>query len=190
MSHMYIVLLFLVVFACIGILISLPQLALPLRRFSQRSVIARMSGIAVFTLLAFMAGLAVGKWLTAGYLYGLVTAPSPGEYGDLPSTAIMSELVIRGMIPPPLRISCYTQDQLVCQWADWAIESWEFQTATTLKLEGLDPPDVEAWSDWNSWQKYLDWSFWCSLIPATTSGICAWLFTRPRRFVATFEDKA
>lgn len=175
----YTILLLFIVFVCVGVLFSLPMLWPPLRRIGQRSAKARKIGIAFCALLAFVSGLAVGKCLAALDPYS-TTAYPPSVLRAPSSAAIISELVIRGMIPPPLRGSCYSQDQSVCQWADGAIMGWEYEISMSLKIEGFDSSYVDARSDWNSWRKYLDWSFWCSFISCATGSICTWLFTRRR----------
>ncbi len=111
----------------IGVLVALPTLIPPVRRLGRRSATARVTEIFTFGLLSLV--LSFGLWtrLTAEVTYAfgapVVLDPEirggtrPPEYRENES-AIINEIWVRQMIPPPWQRPCYTKQAIVCDLAD------------------------------------------------------------------------
>jgi hypothetical protein len=152
----------------LGILVALPVLIPPLRRLGRRSARARRVTILAFGLLSLMMGFALWTRSIAELIYAFnrpfvlsntLESPEPTEYREN-RRAIVNEIWMRRVVPPPWRRSCYTSQETVCHLADYVAPAAEMDTS--------------------SWAGYLH-ILGVNLISALTSGAFVWLFTRQRR---------
>jgi len=159
-----------IVLAFIGALISLSALLPPMRRLCRRSLAARGVAICTVGALSFVIGFGLLTRLNAevAYLFGTMTivdtfGPGPAEVSWPPEVEankpyVAQELWVRLLIPPGVRQPCYTSRAWVCDAA-----------------EDVLPATSERWG----WQPYLrDVGIGC--VPAVTSGLLGWFFTRKR----------
>lgn len=182
LSELIRVILVLMVFWLIGALVSLLVLLPPLRKLGRTSAMTRKVKILLFVFLAFALGFVLTRWWDALDAYatiGYIHYPDVRWHGDkISSNAIVGELLIRGLIPSPLRRSCYSSKAAVCNWANKSIEGWEYKKHMSLTMQGFDPSYVSARSKWSNWWKHPNWWFWLSFAPALASGVCVWFFTQ------------
>lgn len=110
------------ILALIGALVSLVVLLPPLRKSGRRSTITRMAEVFIIALLSLVIGF--GLWTRLGaevaYIFSTIGSPPRQEVEDPNRLAIVNEVWMRSMMPPPLRRSCYSGKAIVCQKADWA----------------------------------------------------------------------
>jgi len=116
------------VFALIGALIALVALLAPIRRLAQSNWIARTITLTVLGLLSLAVGFGIWPKFIADVDYVFSTAvtwdtfePRTGGVrwpyeGKRP--AIVNELWIRKLVPPPMRQTCYSDDAEVCSVVD------------------------------------------------------------------------
>jgi len=148
------------ILALIGALVSLVVLLPPLRKLGRRSIIMRMTEVFIIALLSLV--ISFGLWTRLGaeiaYIFSTI-GPAPWQEGGDPyRSAIVKELWVRSMMPPPLRRFCYSEEAIVCQRADWYA------------------PDVAS----GDWGLYLQGIGMC-LIASLVSSLLVWLFTRQQQ---------
>jgi len=143
--------------ALVGALASLVVLIPPLRKLGRRNVVARLTGVLIIGLLSLAIGFGLFTRLGAEvrYIFGTIGEPPWQRAEDPYRPAIVKEIWIRLLVPPPLQGPCYAREAVVCQRADWATPG-------------------AADRDWGS---YLADIGMC-LISSLTSGFLVWLFTR------------
>jgi hypothetical protein len=143
--------------ALVGALASLVVLIPPIRKLGRGSTVARLTGILIIGLLSLVIGLGLYARLGAEvhYIFSTIGEPPWQRAEDPYKPAIVKEIWIRLLVPPPLQRPCYAREAVVCQRADWAAPG-------------------AADGDWGS---YLTGMGIC-LISSLTSGLLVWLFTR------------
>jgi hypothetical protein len=153
----------------LGILLALPVLIPPLRRLSRRSARARRITILVFGLLSLIISFAVWTRSIAELIYAFnrpflssntLEFTEHTEYREN-RRAIVNEIWMRRVVPPPWRRSCYTSQETVCHLADYVAPAAEM--------------------DDSSYQTGYLHILGVNLISALTTGAFVWLFTRQRR---------
>lgn len=157
------------VLALSGALISLVALLAPVRRLARRSSIARITTLVVLALMSLALGFGFWTRLSAEAVYAFSTFVVVDTFDPRTSSviwpheenklAIVNELWIRLLVPPPLRQTCYTDDADVCSM-----------------VNDLPP---HAGANW-SWMGYLRDISIGSVSVLTCTGI-AWRFTGRRQ---------
>lgn len=158
-----------VVLILIGALVSLPALLPPLRKLCRRSPAARIATICMLGLAALVVTFGLYTRLEAEvfYIFGarFVIDTFDPEIGAIPAELpeyqankplVIRELWLHLLSPPPLRQPCYTTE-MVCDL-----------------VRGLTPDPSTTWS----WPAYF-LRIGISLVPALTSAVLVWIFTRP-----------
>jgi hypothetical protein len=148
------------ILALIGALVSLPVLIPPIRKLGQRSTTARVVEIIIIGLVSLVISFGLLTWLNAQvtYIFSTVGTPPWSQVENPLAPAIVKELWIRRLMPPPLQQPCYTTDMAVCQRADWA-------------------PGDTAYANWGA---YL-MSIGICLVSSLTGGTLAWFLTRQKQ---------
>jgi len=159
-----------IVLAFIGALISLFVFLPPVRKLCRRSLPARGVTICIVGAVSFVIGFGLLTRLNAQvtYLFGTMAVvdtfgPGGAEVTWPPDAEankphVVQELWVRLLIPPGVRQPCYTSQAWVCDAADDVL-----------------PATSGRWG----WQPYLrDVGIGC--VPAVTSGLLGWSFTRRR----------
>lgn len=160
-----------VVLVLVGALVSLLALLSPVRRLCRRSLVTRIAVICILGLVSFV--ISFGLWARlnaeAAYVFGTMVIVDTFDPERIPTATwppetlvnkplVIRELWTRLLIPPPVRRSCYAGEAWVCGLAD-----------------GVLPATSDLWS----WKSYLrDVGMAC--VPALTSSVLVWLFTRKR----------
>ena len=146
--------------ALIGALVSLPVLIPPIRKLGQQSTTARVAEIVIIGLVSLAISFGLYTWLNAQvtYIFSTVGIPPWSQVEDPLAPAIVKELWIRRLVPPPLQQPCYTTDMAVCQRADWA-------------------PGDTAYANWGAYLVNIG----ICLVSSLTGGFLAWSFTRHRQ---------
>jgi hypothetical protein len=147
--------------ALIGALVSLAVLIPPIRKLGRRSTVARAAEVVIVGVVSFAVsfGLLTRLGAEVAYIFSTIGPPAWEEVEDALKPAIVEELWIRGLMPPPLMQPCYTTDAAVCQRADWATLGGEVS---------------------GGWGAYL-MSVGVCLVSFVTGGFLARVFTRQRR---------
>ena len=160
-----------VVLVLMGALTSLLTLLSPVRRLCRRSLVARIAAICILGLVSF--GISFGLWTRlsaeAAYVFGTMVMVDTFDPERIPTATwppetlvnkpfVIRELWTRLLIPPPVRRSCYAGEAWVCGLADDVL-----------------PATSDRWSG----QSYLQ-DVGTAGVPALTSSVLAWLFTRKR----------
>ena len=151
----------------VGGAVALLTLIPPVRRLARSN--ARARDLAVLAVGLVCLGLSLAYYLRLGaeitYIFGVPKMVlETGEVGELAEysdnkRAIIRELGVRRLVPPPLRQACQTGRELICQLAD-----------------SVESPSMRETS---GWQDYLTgWAVSC--IAALSGSGFAWLFTRRR----------
>ena len=141
----------------VGTLISLPVLLPPLRQLGRHSLAMRVTLIFLMSLISFMITFAALTYLTAAVeltVYGLVRRDYITAEIQQHNRAVVHELWLRQMLPPLRVEACYTGQSAVCDLAD----------------------EINPFNQWYSYMGMVG----LSLIPAGTTAILVWLYTRPR----------
>ncbi len=147
--------------ALIGALVSLVVLIPPIRKLGRRSRIARAAEVVVIGVVSFAISFGLFTRLGAevAYIFSMIVPLTGQEIDDPLRPAIVEELWMRALVPPPWQQPCYTSDTLVCQKADWTM------------------PGSETTGDWGA---YLI-SIGLCLVSSLAGGALAHLFTRKRQ---------
>lgn len=147
--------------ALIGALVSLVVLIPPIRKLGRRSSAARTAEVVIVGVvsLAVSFGLFTRLGAEVAYIFSTIGPPAWEEVEDALKPAIVEELWMRALMPPPLVQPCYTTDTAVCQRADWATLGGEVS---------------------GDWGVYL-MSVGVCLVSLVTGGSLASVFTRHRR---------
>jgi hypothetical protein len=161
-----------VVLVLVGALVSLLALLSPVRRLCRRSLVARIAVICILGLISFVIsfGLSMRLNAEAAYVFGTMVMVDTFDPERIPTATwppetlvnkplVIRELWMRLLIPPPARRSCYAGEAWVCSLADDVL-----------------PATSDRWSG----QSYLQ-DVGMTSVPALTSCVLAWLFTRKRR---------
>ena len=147
----------------IGALVSLVVLIPPIRKLARRDATARQAVVLVVGLLSLV--VAFGLYTRLGaelyYIFGTIGEPPWQRTEDPDKPAIVREVWMRMLVPPPLLRPCYAGEAVVCEKADW-----------------IGPIVGDR-----GWGAYLG-SVGICLISALAGGFLAWLFaTRPKNAV-------
>lgn len=158
--------LFLILLALIvcGIVLSLPILLPPVRRWGRRSVANSTWLVCITGLVSWV--LVFGLWARCWAMINYAVSTTPIYKGQdhvyVPPRleekkayrkALVNEFWLRSLVPPPVRRSCYTSDQIVCELAG----------------DSVVPPE---------W--YLI-QIGAGVVSAMMSCALTWQFTRPRQ---------
>jgi hypothetical protein len=148
------------VLALIGALASLVVLIPPIRKLGRRSRIARAAEVVVIGVVSFAISFGLFTRLGAevAYIFSTIGTPPWQEVYDPLRPAIVEELWMRELVPPPWRQPCYTSDTVVCQRADWAT------------------PGGEASGSWGAYLRGIG----IYLVSSLAGGSLSWVFTRKR----------
>jgi hypothetical protein len=143
--------------ALVGALASLVVLIPPIRKLGRCNAVARLTGVLIIGLLSLMIGFGLFTRLGAEvhYIFGTIGEPPWQRAEDPYKPAIVKEIWIRLLMPPPLQRPCYAGEAVVCQRTDWAAPS-------------------AADRDWGSYLMDIG----ICLISSLTSGFLVWMFTR------------
>ena len=158
----------LIVLALIGALVSLLALLPPVRKVALRSLAARIAAILILGLLSLVLAFGLLTRLMAEAVYAFGTVVIVDTFNSQTSTvvwpydinkpAIVNELWIRLLVPPPFRQACYTNEATMCALVN------DILPATS--------------ADW-SWKGYLV-NYAAGFVSVVTSTGLVWLFTRQR----------
>jgi hypothetical protein len=144
----------------IGALTSLVVLIPPIRKLARRNAAARQVVVFIVGLLSL--AIAFGLYTRLGaevyYIFGTIDAPPWQKTEDPYKPAVVQEIWMRLLVPPPVQRPCYAGEAVVCEKTDWI---------APIAGDG-------------GWGAYLGGIGIC-LISALAGGFLAWLFTtRPR----------
>lgn len=157
--------LFLIVLLFISTLISLSALLSPIRKLGRSSLTARVTLILILGLLSCSISFGTFTRLAAEIQFAFLTLRSYPEHEYTPAiqaaieeeqsnkSAIVSELWIRGIIPPSLQSTCYTDNSFVCDFVS--------------RYNNVSPT-------WSAYLQYIGIGF----ISAVVCSVLVWRFTR------------
>jgi hypothetical protein len=123
--------------ALVGALTSLVALIPPVRRRARGSAAAATALVVAVAVSALVISFVLYAALDARatYAFSIVGTPLWQAGEDPLLRAVVRELWIRNLVPPPWRQPCYSRDAQVCQRANWVV------------------PDSVASDDWDAYLK-------------------------------------
>jgi len=147
----------------IGALTSLVVLIPPIRKLARCDATARQAVVLVIGLLSLV--IAFGLYTRLGaevhYIFSTIGEPPWQRTEDPDKPAVVREIWMRRLVPPPLRRPYYSDDAVVCEKVDWI----------TFNMDD------------GGWGPYLG-SVGICLVSTLAGGFLAWLFTtRPKNAV-------
>jgi hypothetical protein len=155
-SSVLVMILMVLALALIGGFVSLVALIPPIRKLGRRDATARWTAVLIIGLLSLVIAFGLYTRLGAGvyYIFGTIGEPPWQRTEDPYKPAIVQEIWIRLLVPPPLQRPCYAGEAVVCEKTDWM---------APIAGEG-------------GWGSYLA-SVGICLISALAGGFLTWLFT-------------